>query len=76
MLQIEPYFFSRSYEGDTAIVGLDLIQDKEITIQLPTQWSNVEKWYDSYSNQSISAQNGTLHIKTNQSTVLLSPEFP
>jgi len=76
MLQIEPYFFSRSYEGDTAIVGLDLIQDKEITIQLPSQWSNVEKWYDSYSNQSISAQNGTLHIKTNQSTVLLSPEFP
>jgi alpha-amylase len=76
MLQIEPYFFSRSYEGDTAIVGLDLIQDKEITIQLPTQWSNVEKWYDSYSNESISAQNGTLHIKTNQSTVLLSPEFP
>ena len=76
MLQIEPYFFSRSYEGDTAIVGLDLIQDKEITIQLPTPWSNVEKWYDSYSNQSISAQNGTLHIKTNQSTVLLSPEFP
>ena len=76
MLQIEPYFFSRTYEGDTAIVGLDLIQDKEITIQLPTQWSNVEKWYDSYSNQSISAQNGTLHIKTNQSTVLLSPEFP
>jgi len=76
MLQIEPYFFSRSYEGDTAIVGLDLIQDKEITIQLPSQWLNVEKWYDSYSNQSISAQNGTLHIKTNQSTVLLSPEFP
>ena len=76
MLQIEPYFFSRSYEGDTAIVGLDLIQDKEITIQLPTPWSNVEKWYDSYSNQSISAQNGTLHIKTDQSTVLLSPEFP
>ena len=76
MLQIEPYFFSRSYEGDTAIVGLDLIQDKEITIQLPSQWSNVEKWYDSYSNQSISAENGTLHIKTNQSTVLLSPEFP
>ena len=76
MLQIEPYFFSRTYEGDTAIVGLDLIQDKEITIQLPTPWSNVEKWYDSYSNQSISAQNGTLHIKTNQSTVLLSPEFP
>ena len=76
MLQIEPYFFSRSYEGDTAIVGLDLIQDKEITIQLPSQWSNVEKWYDSYSNQLISAQNGTLHIKTNQSTVLLSPEFP
>ena len=76
MLQIEPYFFSRSYEGDTAIVGLDLIQDKEITIQLPTPWSNVEKWYDSYSNQSISAQNGTLQIKTDQSTVLLSPEFP
>ena len=76
MLQIEPYFFSRSYEGDTAIVGLDLIQDKEITIQLPTPWSNVEKWYDSYSNRSFTAQNGIIHIKTAQSTVLLSPEFP
>ena len=76
MLKSEPYFFGRTYEDDMVIVGLDLIQDQEITIQLPTQWSIIEKWYDSYSNQPIIAQNGTLRINTNQSTVLLSPEFP
>ena len=76
MLKSEPYFFGRTYEDDVVIVGLDLIQDQEITIQLPTQWSTIEKWYDSYSNQPIIAQNGTLRINTDQSTVLLSPEFP
>jgi len=75
-LQTEPYFFSRTYESDAVIVGLDLIQDQEIDIQIPTQWSTIEKWYDSYSNRSFTAQNGVVHLKTNQSTVLLSPEFP
>jgi alpha-amylase len=76
LLQTEPYFFSRTYESDVVIVGLDLIQDQEIEIQIPTQWSNVEKWYDYYSNRWFTAQNGIVHLKTNQSTVLLSPEFP
>ena len=76
MLQTEPYFFSRTYEDDTVIVGLDLVQNEEIDIQLPAEWSAIEKWYDSYSNQWFTAQNGIVHLKTDQSTVLLSPEFP
>ena len=75
MLQTEPYFFSRTYESDVVIIGLDLVQDQEIDLQLPTQWSTIEKWYDSYSNQWYTAQNGIVQLKTKQSTVLLSPEF-
>lgn len=70
MISSSPYLFTRVYENDRVLVGLDLRSGiKEIDIQ--GFWENGTRIRDAYSGKTVKVNNGKVTLDTEYSIVLL-----